>query len=193
MLGLAVVPGGKRVGGVRDGSSESQDADERGGEEVLIIHGYPVWVDECCGRLGRKAASPKIRGRRTALSFLAPAESICITVSRLKLPLFWLGGYSLKDWMNWPAMACAGNEGPELVGYASADTCRTRNGVRSNGSCRRLTTSGTLPALVRFPVKRLPSITREGGSSTGRSGERSCSRCHRNRRSRDAGLPPLRP
>mgnify|MGYP007030179650 CR=1 FL=1 len=39
---------------------------------------------------------------------LDPAESISITVSRLKLPLFWLGGYSLKDWMNWPAMACAG-------------------------------------------------------------------------------------
>jgi hypothetical protein len=26
------------------------------------------------------------------------------------LPTLWLGGYSLKLWMNWPAIACAGTK-----------------------------------------------------------------------------------
>src|SRR5450432_3981787 len=105
----------------------------------------------------RQPARFTIESRRRYLPApAAPEASDSIMTSRFMLPLRWLGGYSLNDWMNFPAMACAGTR-VQSLSPAQRRYMSDSNGARSKGSSRRLVTNGTF-MLVRLPVKRLPSI-----------------------------------
>ena len=116
--------------GQRRGQHDAQ-ADGQGGDSHALLHeGLLLWRRDGLQSIAR-AASRQSRGlsgtrsdrRRPAGTAgppcacycLLPAVTASITRSRLKLPGFWRGGYSLKDWSHLRDVAARRGDGEHVI------------------------------------------------------------------------------